>query len=111
MSNYPNWQSYSYKHSFIESFPISFYNENKNQCEDSIKMKLFDKVKDYIFDGKNYKIRCELATDRKSTRLNSSHGYISYAVFCLKKKTHRASPNPLPNDTPRPSSARPPLAA
>src|SRR2546429_5546183 len=31
--------------------------------------------------------------DRKSTRLNSSHGYISYAVFCLKKKkpTHPPS--------------------
>src|SRR5687768_18113366 len=28
-----------------------------------------------------------LVEDRKSTRLNSSHGYISYAVFCLKKKT------------------------
>src|SRR2546422_5109790 len=28
--------------------------------------------------------------DRKSTRLNSSHGYISYAVFCLKKKNQRA---------------------
>src|SRR5205809_3606693 len=28
--------------------------------------------------------------DRKSTRLNSSHGYISYAVFCLKKKTARS---------------------
>src|SRR3989449_4944087 len=27
-----------------------------------------------------------LEADRKSTRLNSSHGYISYAVFCLKKK-------------------------
>src|SRR2546422_3489297 len=27
--------------------------------------------------------------DRKSTRLNSSHGYISYAVFCLKKKKTR----------------------
>src|SRR2546429_6294637 len=27
-----------------------------------------------------------LKQDRKSTRLNSSHGYISYAVFCLKKK-------------------------
>src|SRR5687768_18170869 len=26
--------------------------------------------------------------DRKSTRLNSSHGYISYAVFCLKKKKY-----------------------
>src|SRR2546429_5837331 len=32
--------------------------------------------------------------DRKSTRLNSSHGYISYAVFCLKKKiTHRSRQN------------------
>src|SRR2546429_4108281 len=28
----------------------------------------------------------DLPEDRKSTRLNSSHGYISYAVFCLKKK-------------------------
>src|SRR5687768_18265790 len=28
--------------------------------------------------------------DRKSTRLNSSHGYISYAVFCLKKKKNTA---------------------
>src|SRR2546422_7031547 len=28
------------------------------------------------------------AIDRKSTRLNSSHGYISYAVFCLKKKNN-----------------------
>src|SRR3989449_5619414 len=30
-----------------------------------------------------------LRIDRKSTRLNSSHGYISYAVFCLKKKKKR----------------------
>src|SRR5687768_13675927 len=29
--------------------------------------------------------------DRKSTRLNSSHGYMSYAVCCLKKKTRRLS--------------------
>src|SRR2546422_4825051 len=29
--------------------------------------------------------------DRKSTRLNSSHGYISYAVFCLKKKKNTIS--------------------
>src|SRR2546422_6143677 len=40
--------------------------------------------------------RCRLARqlirklgDRKSTRLNSSHGYISYAVFCLKKKKEK----------------------
>src|SRR2546422_3027399 len=32
---------------------------------------------------------CETVEDRKSTRLNSSHGYISYAVFCLKKKKNR----------------------
>src|SRR3989449_4913021 len=30
--------------------------------------------------------RLAAGADRKSTRLNSSHGYISYAVFCLKKK-------------------------
>src|SRR2546422_7178865 len=30
--------------------------------------------------------RADIEEDRKSTRLNSSHGYISYAVFCLKKK-------------------------
>src|SRR2546422_10028012 len=31
----------------------------------------------------------DLESDRKSTRLNSSHGYISYAVFCLKKKKNK----------------------
>src|SRR2546422_1513001 len=31
-----------------------------------------------------------ISSDRKSTRLNSSHGYISYAVFCLKKKKKTA---------------------
>src|SRR2546422_5439933 len=33
----------------------------------------------------------ELYVDRKSTRLNSSHGYISYAVFCLKKKKKKST--------------------
>src|SRR2546422_4562447 len=41
-------------------------------------------------DGKNYQTfetpMPDDEEDRKSTRLNSSHGYISYAVFCLKKK-------------------------
>src|SRR2546429_6815604 len=51
----------------------------------------------------------EDALDRKSTRLNSSHGYISYAVFCLKKKKttrthlphahHCPLPTPHTNDT------------
>src|SRR2546422_4326525 len=52
-----------------------------------------------VIDGPNRTVKVRVAgvrssfparssafTDRKSTRLNSSHGYISYAVFCLKKK-------------------------
>src|SRR2546429_4856150 len=43
------------------------------------------------YDSAMRNLRCDskdtrAALDRKSTRLNSSHGYISYAVFCLKKK-------------------------
>src|SRR5256885_5499790 len=48
----------------------------------------------------------EMTLDRKSTRLNSSHLVISYAVFCLKKKTHhRLSPALLAART----TTRPPL--
>src|SRR2546429_4591365 len=42
------------------------------------------KMKSYVFSDSQPP--GERAGDRKSTRLNSSHGYISYAVFCLKKK-------------------------
>src|SRR2546429_3309095 len=38
--------------------------------------------------------RARAPADRKSTRLNSSHGYNSYAVFCLKKKKHLLSYTP-----------------
>src|SRR5688572_31377646 len=37
---------------------------------------------------------CSVREDRKSTRLNSSHSQISYAVFCLKKKRKRTSKSP-----------------
>src|SRR2546422_5063098 len=37
----------------------------------------------------DWRVPIPTARDRKSTRLNSSHGYISYAVFCLKKKKKR----------------------
>src|SRR2546422_6808073 len=42
-----------------------------------------------------------VGTDRKSTRLNSSHGYISYAVFCLKKKNNARRTMPLQMNQPR----------
>src|SRR5687768_17839735 len=41
-------------------------------------------------------VQVTLAEDRKSTRLNSSHGYISYAVFCLKKKKQYMRPTTNP---------------
>src|SRR3989449_7901880 len=44
----------------------------------------------YRFEGVGF-------TDRKSTRLNSSHGYISYAVFCLKKKKTIRKVSQIPN--------------
>src|SRR2546428_3756724 len=40
--------------------------------------------------GSAYGASVPLTRDRKSTRLNSSHDQISYAVFCLKKKTHQS---------------------
>src|SRR5205809_3370556 len=40
-------------------------------------------------------------SDRKSTRLNSSHGYISYAVFCLKKKNRLPIPRTAEAGCPR----------
>src|SRR2546429_3205678 len=42
------------------------------------------------------KVAERLTADRKSTRLNSSHGYISYAVFCLKKKKKNTIPQMTP---------------
>src|SRR5690606_40845838 len=38
-----------------------------------------------IYEGRKYKTYRGMGSDRKSTRLNSSHVKISYAVFCLKK--------------------------
>src|SRR2546422_6601164 len=44
---------------------------------------------EHVRDGGVIAVTHVLEGDRKSTRLNSSHGYISYAVFCLKKKKRK----------------------
>src|SRR5688572_31621861 len=44
--------------------------------------------------------------DRKSTRLNSSHSQISYAVFCLKKKKKKKEPSNAPEQIPRSATRR-----
>src|SRR5438034_8162573 len=41
------------------------------------------------FPSLRYLLSCKVSLDRKSTRLNSSHTVISYAVFCLKKKKQK----------------------
>src|SRR5687768_17696350 len=42
-----------------------------------------------VYGGRTVLVTGADGLDRKSTRLNSSHGYISYAVFCLKKKKNK----------------------
>src|SRR3712207_7189240 len=47
----------------------------------------------HLLDRKLQPDRAGLPLDRKSTRLNSSHANISYAVFCLKKKNNQPTPH------------------
>src|SRR2546430_6695011 len=57
-----------------------------------------------------YEAFAAVGRDRKSTRLNSSHSQISYAVFCLKKKkqsSHTRPPPLLAHDPPAPSAPLP----
>src|SRR2546422_10904786 len=51
---------------------------------------IFDRLRTFT-SGEVVSLRWQRG-DRKSTRLNSSHGYISYAVFCLKKKKSVSRP-------------------
>src|SRR5205085_12579905 len=53
---------------------------------------------------------CWETRDRKSTRLNSSHSQISYAVFCLKKKKHQRAPIAVSLRTAPPPMGRWPLS-
>src|SRR2546422_7774720 len=57
----------------------------RNHDELTLEM-VTDEDRDYMYREYATDKRMRINVDRKSTRLNSSHGYISYAVFCLKKK-------------------------
>src|SRR5256886_5296470 len=61
---------------------------------------LHGRLAESLFPGHRYPggqhARCCWNADRKSTRLNSSHSQISYAVFCLKKKNHHMSATYVP---------------
>src|SRR5256885_3685749 len=63
-------------------------------------LRLLDQAADLLLTSRPRRVigsRC-FGSDRKSTRLNSSHLVISYAVFCLKKKT-QLPPPPQPATT------------
>src|SRR2546429_6847142 len=78
-------------------YSLGYYPENKNWDGKFRKIQISAGEKDYkVHARKGYYATLPGAKDRKSTRLNSSHGYISYAVFCLKKKRpHRSTPPSL----------------
>src|SRR5258708_26889631 len=59
---------------------VAFADRRVAQCQ---------RIAQHFFQRNLFEVlRNPLALDRKSTRLNSSHQIISYAVFCLKKKKH-----------------------
>src|SRR5689334_23408255 len=59
------------------------------KCDNGIKLEFAEEVQK-AFDHSLQRGETEDLSDRKSTRLNSSHSSISYAVFCLKKKNDEA---------------------
>src|SRR2546430_7944157 len=63
-----------------------------------------DTVRDGVRRGCGKGARARILGDRKSTRLNSSHSQISYAVFCLKKKKKQPITTVSASDDPRHST-------
>src|SRR5690554_7597529 len=74
----------------FRSLNFVYFQLNSKQISDNlrgaIKLKYFQIYLNQIAHLYPSQIVCPLYRDRKSTRLNSSHVRISYAVFCLKKK-------------------------
>src|SRR2546426_3703019 len=72
-------------------FPYTTLFRSINALSKLPQLQVVARPSSFAFKGKNEDVRqigqaLQVATDRKSTRLNSSHLVISYAVFCLKKK-------------------------
>src|SRR5688572_31103404 len=81
----------SYKNYLLKSYRMEDEEEPKEKEEKGPEnTMLMRKLEQYFFDKRAVHlwgvVEDKSARDRKSTRLNSSHSQISYAVFCLKKK-------------------------
>src|SRR5437773_7262720 len=68
--------------------------ERQRQLRERREQTVHDRVHDAPFLERDEDRPCEPDEDRKSTRLNSSHITISYAVFCLKKKKKKKTIKP-----------------
>src|SRR5690625_5648895 len=82
--------------SIIVSIELSIFNISlaKGKIEESVDKNILGKYVSFQVQTKENKNTTKIAgLDRKSTRLNSSHVAISYAVFCLKKKKKEGTNN------------------
>src|SRR2546422_6218131 len=67
-------------------FPYTTLFRSREDASARVRSERHDEVAQQVLGRLRLVEPAEPVEDRKSTRLNSSHGYISYAVFCLKKK-------------------------
>src|SRR2546422_4110740 len=67
-------------------FPYTTLFRSPVQCRAADQRRIGLRRRDRTMGSRRPAAQVGSGRDRKSTRLNSSHGYISYAVFCLKKK-------------------------
>src|SRR2546430_10143615 len=71
-----------------ESGVESFLKQIRDELDNNTYQPMPVRKKEIPKDGGKVRVLRNLLLDRKSTRLNSSHSQISYAVFCLKKKSN-----------------------
>src|SRR5687768_17661156 len=81
----------SYTLSLHDALPIYRVQQDERRrdrggTEENHAREVFSRLVRLRIDDADARCPLGIGIDRKSTRLNSSHGYISYAVFCLKKK-------------------------
>src|SRR3712207_8985348 len=76
------WQRVALARAFFRDAPLVILDEPTAALDARAESMLFDRIRD-LLRGRSVLL---ISQDRKSTRLNSSHANISYAVFCLKKK-------------------------
>src|SRR3712207_8867566 len=74
---------------FARIAELLFQQRDLLQDDEDILLVLLRVAGAFVIRQRDQHHEAEGAEDRKSTRLNSSHANISYAVFCLKKKTER----------------------